>query len=549
MRYHEVFEAARHTCRSLAYRCSVGIGDITARGGHTASCEWVEGDNRVNIHLPSIKPDTLMTGEQVDAILGTIIHELGHGVWTEKKWVKESFKRGQAVSDISNAIEDPRIEKMQILNGPYNSRELLDIQGKTWANDVAKVATSPEIWEQQPPFRKVGLCLAAMGRSDNRIAREPCDDLLATLPQDLVKTCEKYRSDVNSVDSTEKVVELATRIVKEIPLDNPPEEKQQQVEDQGSEGEGEGKDGGGEDREAGGQVGRHGGKDMYSAGTPASLEQLPEASEQEKTILELSAFCGEIKRSDRFCSSRPHSKLIDSLTSHGRLRSQIGVLLESVDKISKHRRELFGRIDRRRIGLSERRADIFTKRDLAIGETTAVYVLIDQSSSMSGYQSVEARKMALLIAGAVTSRGAMCKVAGFCNPIEQTSAATVNVVKDWRDRKGWQAWVAGMQFECGTYMTPTIAHAIGDLLSQRVNHRILLVLTDGDDSFSKESQKKALKVAKDSGVHVIGLGVSYHLPLDVWKERGIYVSDAEALSKTAMDEVLKVVKRGKEEKA
>jgi hypothetical protein len=118
--YCEIVRAAHDTATKLLNRGAApdqgryAVAVDTA-GGQTAAVRW--HGNRVNMSLPSFKPETRLTRGEADRIVGFIAHECCHVLHSSWNVWRQATALGPQIARLTNGIEDVRIEAAEIATG------------------------------------------------------------------------------------------------------------------------------------------------------------------------------------------------------------------------------------------------------------------------------------------------------------------------------------------------------------------------------------------------------------------------------------------------
>jgi 3-mercaptopyruvate sulfurtransferase SseA len=114
--YHEVVSAAGETAtKILAQRTKVRRRVVvTCDGGKTASVVWSDLKPDVTLNLPTLPPDSVMTRAEADRMVGYIAHECCHVIHTDWSAWTRACREGDAVRELTNCLEDVRIERAEI---------------------------------------------------------------------------------------------------------------------------------------------------------------------------------------------------------------------------------------------------------------------------------------------------------------------------------------------------------------------------------------------------------------------------------------------------
>jgi hypothetical protein len=140
--YCQVVAAARDTAERICARGSRKVLiSVTTLGGSTASVTWDEAQATLN--LPTMPASTMLSRAEANQIVGLIAHECCHVMHTNwHDWLL-AVREGTAVKELTNGIEDVRIELREIkrkqLPGLLDalSDTMIMMHGKSAANAAA----------------------------------------------------------------------------------------------------------------------------------------------------------------------------------------------------------------------------------------------------------------------------------------------------------------------------------------------------------------------------------------------------------------------------
>jgi hypothetical protein len=147
----------------------------------------------------------------------------------------------------------------------------------------------------------------------------------------------------------------------------------------------------------------------------------------------------------------------------------------------------------------------------------ATSLVIDQSSSMTNRVRLAA-KSALAICSALDALGSPNQVIGFRQSSQfghtrslpgahRSKAVTIDVFKDWdeklRDCSGRFNYVRAVHY---TPMSDGIQYGLQELNQRGEDHRVMLVLTDGQPDRSQVVRRQ-IRLAEEAGNIVIGIGI------------------------------------------
>ena len=209
------------------------------------------------------------------------------------------------------------------------------------------------------------------------------------------------------------------------------------------------------------------------------------------------------------------TRLTALIPTPAKLRRDVTRALKSPDMATNHRHEARGRFDMRDVGRAQAGAmNVFRRREEAPGENTAVALLLDCSSSMQGGTMQGAVALALHLGDACKAASIPFEVLGFISPRDlRFDRPTANLLEVKSFRDPWQAAravTAAMVHapSGGTSMMPAMIDTAKRLKARSgVTRRVMIVLTDGEDTWAKQSIRAAAKTAlARDGVETLIIG-------------------------------------------
>lgn len=206
----------------------------------------------------------------------------------------------------------------------------------------------------------------------------------------------------------------------------------------------------------------------------------------------------------------PAQDIADIRTATTALRIRLQALLQSTVQARSHIGRT-GRVDHRRLArLATADAAIFIRKGSRQGVNTAVHILLDSSSSMSGQRMFLACKACYATALALSGiPGISVAVSGFPGESHRTGQDQIRV---------WQTVAPILKhkekmhqkFQLIAQGSTPMASVIWWVMQQMRNlpeeRRIILVLSDGDPDSIPETQN-AIKAAREQGHEIYGIGI------------------------------------------
>jgi hypothetical protein len=382
----------------------------------------------------------------------------------------------------------------------------------------------------------------------NRYVVPTARGLRAALHVDVARLVDVALTEVKACRSTQDVYRLALRMVD---LENqiiaanqpaapptpptPPQDDQDNQDAPGAAGDGDG------DQDAPGEAGEPAQDDQDAPGEAGetgddtySLDDAPEASETLTDVTEtisarqapdapktgsqgLHGYKNMTMAMPRTIAGDPlrHVQAFNAaLPGRAVLHGQISRLLVSPERVQVTHRETSGRLDRRAMArLGTGAVDVFSRKHETPGMDTALLVLIDLSSSMTGRAHAMACVTAFHLATAAEDAGAKVAVYGFIDtPYGDTrgvaGAQLVPLIEFGIPVRANAHRLMAVQPYVTTPMSPAILGCAEVLRTIDANRHILMVLTDGDCNYGPGCVTDACFVARSWGVEVVALGMA-----------------------------------------
>ena len=230
-----------------------------------------------------------------------------------------------------------------------------------------------------------------------------------------------------------------------------------------------------------------------------------------------------------------------AIESPAKLRRHLTAAVKSPERVAVERRQVSGRLDMRNlVGLSIGAPNVFRRRVEEEGREAAVGLLLDVSGSMTGERLRAAKALALHMGDALKAAGVKFEIAAFDDSVQIIAKP---YAKGWANEA--QRAVAGLRCMNGTGMLPAMKAAAERLLKVgNVTRRILLVLTDGADSYAPEANAALCKFYASRGVDIVGIGLHTNGIARPFNGRGVTVWDTKALSTQGLSQLVKALDAG-----
>jgi hypothetical protein len=606
--YADVLTAAKNTTEKLiAVLCprrkNVTV-TVTTQGGETASIGWENTANglAVTLNLPSLPPHTMMTRPEAYRIVGFIVHEVMHVARTEKSVWRNACAAGAVVRGLTNAIEDVWMERETIKSDAIGAaREVLEstlesvyrdalAKGGPWSGNVAN---------------DLGWGIAVQGRIANGYKCQLASTMHLSTPANVkpllavaLKRLPKVKSTADALALARELAALLAQQPQPQPQEGEGKGEPQEGEGNGpegnprggkgepqegagepQEGKGEGKgeageakgegEGEGEPSDKPGKGGRKGGtgkatgtgfdgKYEFGIGNTAK-----DAAKRDNVDLRDSWGNGSrlssFKRGVWQKVPQPHGYmeaelnkraqlLRDAVPNANRLRDHIRRLLKAPESVIRTRYEETGRLDRRSLHRASWGAqNVYTRRNVTPGVSTAVCIVLDGSGSMNDGNKMHAAKaMALALAEAIEAANGEVMVSMFRENWNTGSDAhvTMLVAKDWSQRTRLRAGaIASLTESGGTPLSQSILAGAQAVSTRQVDRRIVLALTDGECTMGLAGVQAAVKRAAQLGVEVIGIGAGSETDVRPMFPVAVNVTDVRKLATEGMGLLIKAMEK------
>jgi uncharacterized protein YegL len=230
-----------------------------------------------------------------------------------------------------------------------------------------------------------------------------------------------------------------------------------------------------------------------------------------------------------------------AIASPAKLRRHLTLAVKSPERVGVERRQVSGRLDLHNLsGIMSGSETVFRRRVEDEGREAAVGLLLDVSGSMKGERLSAAKAMALHMGDALKAAGVKFEIAAFDDHALWTPKP---FAKAWANDT--RRAVAGLQTAGGTAMLPAMKTCAERLLKvSNVSRRILLVLTDGQDSHPQEANAALCAWYKTRGVEIVGIGLLTHSLAHTFNGRAVIVRDCSRLSTVGLSELVKALDEG-----
>ena len=206
---------------------------------------------------------------------------------------------------------------------------------------------------------------------------------------------------------------------------------------------------------------------------------------------------------------RHYTDLRDAFTGVHAVKAQVRRLFEAPEHYALNRHQERGRFDPQAAArVTWGALDVFAVAEEAPGYSTAVQVMLDGSSSMTGQNMRSALGMAAQIAEVAQAKACPCQVDVFQgNTLELrvTRLLSFGGRMDPRTRLVFAAMAT--EARGGTPLAAAVTHGGMSLDARGEARRLLVVLTDGSNDKGPTPVANAVRVLRARGVAVVALGL------------------------------------------
>jgi Mg-chelatase subunit ChlD len=579
--YLAVTTAAEDTLRKiLAQRAGVTPArvNVTTHGGRTASVHWDKQRGLVTLNLPSLDASAQLTRAHADRIVGYVAHEACHVLHTDWTAWGRAVNKGARVRTWTNALEDLRIEAVELAAGRYGA--MRDLLGRVSEAMLVRALADRQAAGQPRPGAQGMIDAPYVASVLGRLATgyvipsaTGLDKSLSPETRKLVRYALKYAP---RCDSTQACLRLATRIVAleatmkqdtqddvqqpELPepaTDSQPGDTQPQddVQQDAQPQDAQGDDAQDDNAPTGGPLGTAGApreEDLTALGEDDLGDVADGVSESNGSKAPTHGAAGLhgwttvalAKPNDHYTHETSARAAIEQMIPGGKavLQQEIQRLLAANEQRWLTHHETTGRLDRRALPRMRAGAtDVFTRRHERPGENAAVMVLWDLSSSMDNPGRMEgARGLVWELYRATQAAGTEFGCYGFeHNGVDESAPiAQLRPIIALGERPAKPAArIMATRSHGWTGLAPAIPAAAHILLGARdATRRVLLVLTDGDCDYGAKLVRDACKLVTQWGVEVVGLGIDAErtIAASFPDRRSVNVANVEELGKRGL---------------
>jgi uncharacterized protein YegL len=230
-----------------------------------------------------------------------------------------------------------------------------------------------------------------------------------------------------------------------------------------------------------------------------------------------------------------------AISAPAKLRRHLTLAVKSPERVGNERKQVSGRLDMRNLaGIAMGAPTVFRRRTEDEGKEAVVTLLMDISGSMKGQRLAAAKALAIHMGDALKAAGVRFEICAF----DDNYLATPKPLA-----KGWavdtQRAVAGLRTMNGTAMLPAMKQCAERLVRVgNVTRRILLVLTDGQDSFDPQADAALCAYYKTRGVEIVGIGLMTYGMSATFNGNAITVNNCNELSTLGLSALVKTLDKG-----
>ena len=414
----------------------------------------------VSIHLPNVSFDARVTTEEFRNLQAYAIHEIGHIIFSDfLTWGQDS-----QIKRMHNAVEDLWMEHKIIESGLIPGADEL-IQG------LVKTMIGPEVNWLIPENYAFGLVIHGRG-------------LPTGTPKAILEIFDRHMPSIFNSSGTKENLDIAIKIIADINKLAEQQQEQQKEQQQDQQQQVGDSDGDSEDNS-------DSDSDQVQSIDPDAEggEEVEPSLELDPTKTDASSFQTNQKDDDWDFG---HGDNALNVAAPARLRYEVGQLFDNTDRSGYSYGHRSGVLDVNR--LSQYRSDpIFSRREDPDQVDSAVILLIDLSSSMSGIIHIVANT-AYAFAQAFSVPFA---VIGFSN--------SVQVLKDWTTPVA-RFRTACQKLSClgGTSDYAANRFAQTMIMKRPERNKVVFVLTDGLGDVCTRDQ---VETGERLGVKTFGVGI------------------------------------------
>lgn len=234
-------------------------------------------------------------------------------------------------------------------------------------------------------------------------------------------------------------------------------------------------------------------------------------------------------------------KAAGAITSPAKLKRHLTLAVKSPERVAKDRHQVSGRLDMRDVvGIAIGKPNVFSRRIEDEGREAAVTLLVDVSGSMAGYRLAAAKALALHMGDALKAAGVKFEVAAFD---DRALVTPKPMAKGWNNDT--KRAVAGLTTGNGTCLLPAMRQCVNRLVKQgNVTRRILMPLTDGQDSYSETANRALVRWARTRGVEIVGIALMTGGMATTFDGAVVNVRDVSTLSTVGLATLVKTLDAG-----
>ena len=445
-----------------------------------------------------------------------VAHESGHDVYSELELKEAASKRSILLGDILNSLEDARIERLMTeqFEGLYALFET-EIRRIISENDYQKIPLSVQALH--------GLYMIGKGYDLSPLSSEA---------RNLISGLDKLAEEAVSAKDNYEVLKIAEKVYEKL--------KHLESEHKSARADGNSGDGPPQGNNLPDMVIES--LDEYKLPPDYDeMEDYPFLKDENVDEEETEQVPDKMPLTEYLMLIRQHTGHQSFLIQH--LRSIIETKRQRTRKRAMQRMQCAGSVDVKRLWKLATGDDRVLKRKLNLPGTDdetdpdslAVYILLDESHSMSTAERIRYSKEAVAVLGEVLHElGIAFAITGYSTNPGLCRYLYKRFSEDYIQVR---TRLAGAIHRNGTYTQEHIPYALRRLAETRKRKKILLVATDAEEIESVFRFKRAVEMAGDAGVELLGLGINTRT-MQAYFHRFVELSDLNRFG----EELLKLLK-------
>ena len=416
-----------------------------------------------------------------------VAHESGHDVYSELELKEAASKRSILLGDILNSLEDARIERLMTeqFEGLHALFET-EIGKIISENDYQRIALLVQALH--------GLYMVGKGYDLSPLSREA---------RKLISGLHKLAKEAVSAKDNYEVLKIAEKVYEKL--------KHLESEHKSARPDGDPGDGSPQGNNLPDMV--IDSLDEYKLDPDYDeMEDYPFLKDENVDEEETEQVPNKLPLQEYLALIRQHTRHQSFLIQH--LRNIIETKRKRTRKRAMQHMKCAGSVDIKRLWKLATGDDRVLKRKLNLPgindetdpDSLAVYILLDESHSMNTAERIRYSKEAVAVLGEVLSElGIAFAITGY-----STNPGICRYLYKRFDEDYIQVRtrLVGATHRNGTYTQEHIPYALRRLAETRKRKKILLVATDAEEIESDFRFRRAIEMASDAGVELLGLGIN-----------------------------------------